>query len=566
MTKTLYLNLEDDVAKIVAKLKREKSESAVLVFPKKSFIFSDSINLKLLKKQIDMIDKEVFILTMDERGQEYAQAAGFQLKHLPKSSRANSFSDIRPRTTRVPETVAVAEMIAEVAAEEDAQDPEPVYEEPIIKTAPRRASAERSRSFITPAKISRPNIRSTEAAPLRVAHKDNVFMPAGSKVAPPRTRKSYRAYVIGFIALALVVVMLLVLVVLPSASIVVYAKNQSIARDLDITADVNAQTTDSSKLTVPVVVVNETQTIADNFQANGKKELGSKAEGRIAIYNLTGSPMALKAATTTLTVGSKTYVFKQDQPLVKALTSAASDANATVADVVATEGGESFNVPAGTRMEITNQAFGSQPQRLYAKTVTQIVGGNSRFVSVVSKEDMDNAQKELTKRVVDGINANLAAREARLVEGAYNISVISYITDKPEGTEGQNFASTLQVNISGLAFNENALKNMVRQRLLTTLGAGRNLQDANVDKVIYKIKNLDLQNGLMQLSLHYESNAKPNLQQQDIRNKVAGKTKEEASDVILANPDVDHIEITVQPAWQSSLPRFGSKIHLEIKQ
>lgn len=553
MTKTLYLNLEDDVAKIIAKLKREKGDQLVLVFPKKSFIFSDSINLRLLKKQVDMTGKQVSILTMDERGQMYAQEAGFDLKRLPTKSRSNSFADIRPRAARVPKTVTAAAVAASAAV---------VVPKRVAKPAA-PVAAPRARKIAKPETISKSKIHNELPA---VTSKDNVFIPPSSKVTKPHRRKSYRAYVVGFIALALIIILLLFLVVLPSASIVVFAKSQTVARDIDILADTKAQVADSSKLTVPAAAVDETQTIRDTFQTNGKKEVGSKAEGRVALYNLTGSPMALKAATTTLTVGSKTYTFKEDQGNVKALTSASSDANATVADIVATDGGESFNVPAGTRVEITNQAFGSQPQRLYAKTVTQVVGGNSRFISAISKDDLDNAQKDLTKRVVDGINANLAGSNKKLVEGAYNVTVQSFTPDKTEGTEAQSFTAELIVQIVGLAFDETGLKNMVRQRLLVSLGAGKTLQDVGQDSVIYRIKNLDSQNGIMQLSLHYESNAKPNIEPDQLKNKLAGKSKQEASDVILANPDVDRVEITVQPAWQSGLPRFGSKIHLEVRE
>lgn len=551
MTKTIYLNLEDDVTKVINKLKREKSAEVVLVFPKKSFIFSDSINLRLLKKQIDMLNKTASILTMDERGQLFAEEAGFALKRLPTKSRSTSFSDIRPRTQRIPKSVAAATAaIAELAAEETTD------------TIPRRASRPTSR-IASRAKSATPVAAASLAS---VTSKDNVFIPADSKVTKPKRRKSYRAYVVGFIALVLVVILLLLLVVLPSASVVVFAKSQTVARDLDVIADVKAQAAESSKLILPAVAVDETQTITDNFQANGKKEVGSKAEGRVALYNLTGSPMALKASTTTLTVGSKTYTFKEDQGNVKALTSAANDSNATVADIIASDGGESFNVPAGTRVEITNQAFGSQPQRLYAKTVTQVVGGNSRFISVISKEDLDVAQKELTKRVVDGINANLAGSKSKLVDGAYNITIVSFTTDKPENTEAQNFSAELKVTITGLAFDENALKNMVRQRILMSLGAGKELRAADKDSVIYRIKNLDAQNGIMQLALHYESSAKPVISANELKTKLAGKSKQEASDLILANPDVDRVEITIQPAWQSGFPRLGSKIKVEVRE
>ncbi len=558
MAKTIYLNLEDDVTKVVSKLKREKSDDVVLVFPKKSFIFSDSINLRLLKKQLDLLGKNISILTMDERGKNYAEEAGFILKTMPRSVRAHSLSDIRVRTAPVPQTVMPVTKPRRVKREE-ILEPHPI---PAIEA--RRAS-ERAVSQSQVKKMARPKPEPMLVQPLRIAKKDNVFMPPSSEVLKPPKRRSYRAYAVGFVALALIIALLLVLVVLPSANITVYAKTQSVARDLDVIANTSIQTPQSSNLTVPAVAVNESKTINDDFQVNGKKEVGSKAEGRVSLYNLTGQPLALKAATTTLTVGNKSYVFKNDQPTVKPLTSAANDSNATVADIIATEGGESFNVPAGTRVEITNQAFGSQPQRLYAKTVTQVVGGSSRYVSVISKDDLDSAQKELIKKTVASINSGLA-NNAKLVDGAYTVNVESFETDKPEGTETQVFAAQVKVTITGLAFDEKSLKGMIRQRLLTTLGSGKELQELEKDSVIYQIKNLDVQNGIMQLSVHYESNSKPSIRADEIKNKIVGKSKQEASDLILSNPDVDRVEMTVQPAWQSGLPKFASKITLEIKQ
>ncbi len=567
MNKTIYLNLEDDVTKVVNKLKRESGSDVVLVFPKQSFIFSDSINLRLLKKQLDLLGKKVSILTMDERGKMFAEEAGFEIKSMPRSVRARTFSDIRPRTAPVPPTVVEAEEIAEAEAPASEPTTPIILQRKIRKVAPPTIPQRSSRGLRSRTQNLRTasSVMVTPSPMAPVASKDNVFLPPNSRSLRPPRRRSYRAYAVGFIALALIVLVLLVLVVLPSATVTVFAKSQNVSRDLDVMADVKAQSTQSSVLTVPAVAVNESKSTADTFQVNGKKEVGSKSEGRISIYNLTGQPMALKASTTTLTIGNKAYVFKQDQGSVRPVSSA-TDPNAPVADIVATEGGESFNVPAGTRMEITNQAFGSQPQRLFAKTVTQVVGGSSRFISVVSKEDLDNAQRDLVKRTVEGINANLAGNNVNLVEGAYSVNVESFTPDQAEGAETQSFSAELKVNIAGLAFDELALKNMVRQRLLTTLGSNQKLQDVNQDSVIYQIKNLDVQNGLMQLAIHYESQSKPTLDAADLKNKIAGKSRQEASDLILANPEIDRVEITVQPAWQGGLPRFAGKINLEVKE
>ncbi len=539
MPATIYLNLDDDVAKIAAKAQKEKSSDVVLVFPKKSFIFSDSINLRLLKKQLDMMNKHASIMTMDEKGQMYAKEAGFDIKYLSKTTRPGSTSDIR-RSQSAPRRAA----------------PQPEMDAP---PRPRQV-----RKVIRRRVVAAPVVHSAPRA--RVEKLENVFVPADSRTISVPPRRSYRRWAISFIAVSLVVILLLVLVVLPSAQVNVYAKSQTVARDIEVIADVNTQQIDAAKLTIPAYAVNEAQSSRSTFQTLGKKEVGSKAEGRVAIYNLTGSPINLKAGTTTLNVGSKSYLFKSDQSGIKPLPSAAQDENATVADIIASNGGEDFNLPSGTRLEITNQAFGSQPTRLYAKTVTQVVGGSSRFVSIITKDDFAKAQQSLTEGVVNNINTKLKNNNQLLVEGAYKATVTNFTTDKAEGTEEPSFIAAEQVAITGLAFNESALKEMIRQRFVQSLGSGKTLQDVSDDTVTYKVKNIDTTNGLMQLSMHYESKAIPALEIKSLQSEIAGKKKSEAAELILSNPDVDHVEISLAPAWQTALPRFNSKIHVELKE
>src|SRR5436190_23477409 len=99
---SIYINLEDDVSRITTRLKHNPAKQVILVCPKRCFLFNDSINLRLLKKQTDLLGKEVFILTMDERGQLYAKEAGFALKFLPKAKGYGAMSDVKPQKKAVP--------------------------------------------------------------------------------------------------------------------------------------------------------------------------------------------------------------------------------------------------------------------------------------------------------------------------------------------------------------------------------------------------------------------------------------------------------------------------------
>lgn len=579
--KTIYLNLEDDVAKITAKVKAQRGEELILVIPKEAQVLADSINLRLLKKQVDMLGTKVSILTMDETGQVFAKEAGFPLKRLPKISRSRSVSDIRPAGERQP-----FEPMMATASVTTFKTPSQSVRKTIRKTAqevaPRPAQQRSIHQQLTQSrtsvKHSSPSIASKTAVrksrlenntwltptPINLNDRqDNMFMPPNSKSNKPPQRRSYKKAVMVFVALALITVVALVVVVLPSSNVTIYARSQTVARDLELVIDSNQDTVNAGSLTLPATKIDEVKQVSDSFNVNGKKEVGSKAQGRIAIYNLTGSAMNLRSSTTVLTVGNKTYYFVSDINGINALESPSKDSNATTADIVAADGGEDFNLPAGTRVEISNQSFGSQPQRLYAKTVTQVIGGSSRYVSVVSKEDIEVAQKALINKAVEEVNKNLSDGR-KLVDGAYNVEVTNFTPDKPEGAESTVFVASAEVKITGLAFNENDLKSMVRGRLTQTLGTDKTLQAQDKDSVVYKIKNLDLTTGLMQLSIHYESQAKPTIDKNGLITQLAGKSKEQASDILLTNPNIERVTINLAPSWQKSFPRITSKVRIEI--
>jgi len=572
--KTIYLNLEDDVAKTVAKIKAYKGEEVVLVIPKDSYLLGDSINLRLLKKQVDLLSTKVSVLTMDVTGKMYAREAGFPLKRLPKVAPSKSFSDIRPQTAiKIFKPHEVEDEVSEPVKKEI--EPKAPARKKVLRkvaaaggakagvAAPRVNS---SKVYKTNKQVAAQNLPSdwlTENNENTTPLSNNVFMPPDTDAKQLPHKRSYWKWAMGFVVVSVIAVLVLTLVVLPSATVTIYAKGQNVARDLELTINSNASAVDVSRLTLPASAISESKQASQSFNVNGKKEVGAKAQGRVAIYNLTGSPLNLREQTTALTVGSKTYYFVGDQNGIVALENANSDNNATVADIIAADGGEDFNLPAGTRVEINNQAFGSQPQRLYAKTVTQVIGGSSRFVSVISTEDISGAQTTLIRNAVDEINRSLP-NNRKLVDGAYAVDLQNFTTDKPEGTETTTFNASATINIRGLAFNESELRQMVRSRLEQTLGDDKTLQSPELDVVVNKIGRLDYDAGLMQLSLHYESVALPALDEAAIANQLTAKSRVEAEDILLNNPDIERVDMKVAPTWQSSFPRVSSKIRVEV--
>lgn len=550
MTKSIYVNLEDDIAKIGARLKKESADEVILVIPKKSQIFSDSINLRLLKKQADVLGKTVSIMTMDEIGQMYAKEAGLDLRFLPHTETAKGPSDIRRLVRDKSKPATSITRSSRVGATS-------------TRTVPSRKTVERKTS---------PAIKAAT-----VAITDTIFPQVDNAVQavknsmqlfPPSERTKswgfkFNRFSIGFVIIAALLVLALVTLILPRADIIVYAKTQSVARDIDVTVSSSISSPELSRLSLPAKKVSKIVPIEKNISTEGKKDVGSKAAGTVKIFNFTGKSLNLKAATTTLTVGTRTYVFASDQNGIKATPTKESSPNN--AQIVATGGGEPYNLPAGTRIEISNQVFGNQPQVLYAQTDTPIVGGSSRFISVVTDEDIIKAQNTLKTQATEELRSELKGQNIILPDDAFSITLNDFATSSSVGNETPNFSVSGKVNIEGLGFDTTELVNMMRQRILSTLGAQVNLQDTSLDTIEYTIKDLNIQQGIMHLTVHYESKAIGQVSVNDLSSSISGKSKEQASEILLANDQVERVDIQLAPSWQSSIPRFKQKINIELK-
>lgn len=560
MAKTLYFNLEDDIQQIADKLKHESTSDLVLVFPKKSYLFSDGVNLKMLKKQTDLLGKKVAILTMDERGQVYAKDAGFELKFLPGGGPRGGGGDIH-----VPRPQHTTHVTTE-------------HHVPVHVHTEHQASQEHHRHAVKPApqktvRLKKPKapIRHTGPVVPRVEVRDTVFpdlSPTTELLRERTARKDYRKKaLIGAVALFLIFVVVMVTIVLPKATVVVYAKTDPVARDVEVTVSAGASTLDVSKLVLPGRSVDTQLEATDKFTTLGKKEIGSKSEGRVRVFNFSSTPLNLKAGTTVLTVGEKKYVFKEDQNNIKVLQPRqASDPNAGhVAVIVAQEGGESLNLPAGTRVEITNQVFGSKPEFLYARTETEITGGNSRFLSVITDDDLNKAKSTLSDSLLTQLRNSLEGEGGILAEKAFTAEVLSFSTDKPVGTESPTFEASIKVQFKGISFSQSQLNELLRGRITQMLPTNKQLQPASGDTVTYKIKASDIPAGNSVLVAHFESKAVDIIEIDDVVADLKGKTKEEASEMLLARPEIGKVDIILSPSWQNSIPRFGSKITVEQK-
>lgn len=547
---TIYINLEDDVSKIVTRIKKQKSQEVVLVCPKRSFIFNDSINLRLLKKQVDLIGVQTWILTMDLKGQLYAKEAGFGLKFLPKITASKGFSDVKLNKFNKEKN--------NFTKTKNNTEPETQYLEKQIHEKNENTNPDKK----TKARILQ-NIMVSEHELTNDPHLQNF---------KNKFKQSKLKYLIVFPILILAILISTLLFVLPRAEIVIFPKTENITRGMEITAGINIPNSDALKLVVPAKRFSETLELTDKFQSQGKKEVGNKSSGMVNIYNFTSSPLNLKANTTVLQVGGKIYKLSQDAlqikpTLYKNSSTKEVDESTLVGpfEVVAEQGGESYNLPASTRLEVTNQVFGSRPQLLYAKAFTAISGGTSRYLSLVSDTDLVTSQKALMEKAIKQINSKFSSESLVVLENAFKSEILEFKTDKPAGSESPSFEAIIKTKISGILVNENEINNMVYERISQTLSNNKTLSKKTGIIKIQSVKP-DFDSGLLLITIHYQGDLVYKVDLTDIKSKLTSKKPENANEIITKNNEIGKIDIVLSPKWQKNLPILENNIKISVSE
>ncbi len=211
-------------------------------------------------------------------------------------------------------------------------------------------------------------------------------------------------------------------------------------------------------------------------------------------------------------------------------------------------------------MVISNQVFGSNPQFLYAKIDTAITGGTSRFISVVTDQDIKDGQTFLTNQLIQSLKDKLAKDNLTVAEKSYNIEIKSFITDKAVNSESPSFEAVLNANITGLGFDQGQLQKLVMDRISQTMSQDKTLELNEHGQIDYKIKSMDLQNEIAILLVHFEGKAVRKMDLNDLAQGLVGKSKSEVNEILKSRPEIEKIDIILAPAWQQNFPWFRQKI------
>ena len=353
-------------------------------------------------------------------------------------------------------------------------------------------------------------------------------------------------------------------VLLPRATVTVFARSEQVSRDLELGVDKNTSVADPDNLQIPGVPVVREVSQTKNFPTTGVKLTGTKAAGNVTIYNFTSNTLTLKAATTTLVVGGKKYFFTRDVTGIKPNGIANPDI-----PILAEQPGESYNVAANTKFQIVNAALGNQ--NVYGLNPVGISGGAATTSggNILSQVDIDKAVASLTDAVIAQAESDASAgagSSIRLVPSGVKVEILAKTANKNVGDAVDTFDMTLIAKVTGLGFKSDDVNNVVVAKINQVLSSDKYLIDDAQKQFTAEFKTIDIPNAKGVLAVHFNTTAAYKVDATNLVKILAGKNEMEIKEILLSKPEIDNVSVAFWPKWLThKAPRFNGKIEIKTE-
>lgn len=559
--KKVYIEIEDEITDVVDRLRRLPHSRIALFVPKRAFLLSSAINLKILAKKMKELGKEITIVTQDAAGQKNAAKAGLKaVEKLIKT--AIQFDAARPlirgeRPVRVPaQKVSISQVVHSHSAPLLAGIIEKVRERIRSK---KKGSAETRIVFSAPNKQALFTLILVSI--LLVVAIAYIALPGATIYITPRSTVLDPSFNVSFLD---------------------FEKNRASFRG-DVTSGLQVAS-------FPVDPPPFTKRIRQN--ATGKISRGQRARGTLTVINESNQPWELAATTRFQTDDG--LIFRTPRA-VRVPPAKPTGFGRLDVEVIADEI-DVRNQVIGTRGNIGPTQFflpglqhSANRKKLYAQSSAPFAGGTTEVVNFVTNADVEAAQKNLktliAKDALDELKTyleqeNLVKKTSLSLLPDRNLISIGepVITVPPDLVNAQigDFALTASYAVRGIAYDRRELISAMRERIATRADPDKKVVRVSEDDLTYKFLDRDERAGKVRLTVTMRAlqafeldpeteNGKRFLKK--ITDHIVGMRISQAKEFLQQQTEeIAGVEIKTWPVWAPTIPTIADNIKFVVKE
>lgn len=548
----LYVDIDDEITTLIDRLRSSKQKIVVLVLPKRATVLQSIVNMKLLKRASDEQKKNVVLVTSEAGIMPLAGAVGLHVAATPNSKPV------------IPNKPAGMDDEPESDIDESDFDPKANAAAPIGALAGTEALGPENEETIQldndepAAAAAGAGAKNTKKAGAAKAKKGK-----GKKPKVPDINSFKKKLLIGGAALtALIVVWVFAFMVLPKATIAIKTDSEDITKRLDVTFATNATEVDVDEDIVPSVVEQIEKTATESVAASGQENRGNKAQGEVSFslsdFSACGRSAIVIPAGTGVSRGNLTYITQKSVKLGRQGGNCQLE-NST--DVVAQAPGANYNVSNGN--------FSAPTQGVSARGSAD--GGSDNIIKIVTQSDVDSLRQKLESKTDGAVQSELATkledRNLFVIKDTFNSGNPEVHISAKAGDQVETINGTQKTVYSMVGVKKQDLESYVSKKVEADIDTGKQrVLNAGLDEATFKLQNQQNNSQQVQVSMDVTAMAGPKLDDNKLKEQIAGKKSAEVKEILKNYPGVTDVDVKMSPFWVSSVPKSASKVTITYEK
>ena len=605
----IYIEPEDDITDILANIKSAKNKIVALVPPKKAGVLRSAVNFKLIAKTARQNSKAIVLITSDESLLKLASAVkmpvaktlqskpqipeGFSMKTL--SDAPSDVIEAEKPVKKAPEAQKAETAKAKVEASESQEEGEDIDAEvhPAFKTA---KDAPKKEKEIETIELDSEDSKAKKA--VRSAKK-------GLPVKVPNILK-YRKFIIGgaCAVVAILVFCIWAFVIAPAAKIDVKIKTsaKNFSEEVSfVLEEANAKVEDGTFYVESKSIEKKAET---EYEATGELDKGQKATGTIQVTISKGTSASCSSTDSGASINAGSiFIFGEVAYKATSGISISSDdftttkrgSTCTVGEditlgtvnVEAVENGDKYNIAATTNgWSLNSDAWYADNLKFSSSEMT---GGTSEIVKVVSKEDIERAKGTLTlpseKEVLSELNSQFGS-EYLIIQASLEASEVKYTqTPDVEGEveNGKKAKLVAEKKYTVYAVKRSDINEYICKKAKEDLGDDtQTIYSSGVTGFQKKLTESDnvsadsekdsvffesFKRGDASITAKLKSTVlvAPEVNEAMVLEKSLGNKKHDVYTALSSINGVQSVDVQVSPSFSSKVPKDESKVKITIE-
>ena len=514
--KTIYLEIDEEVTSVIDKIRKTEFTDVILVVPKDASISQSVVNLKLIKRKAEELNKNVSLVTQDKVARNLAGKVGIATATtaamVPKIVSAESPEETAGPLEETNEVIFDKEAIPHEPEELTVVEGEDVQDEVEMHEDVDQKAADKTQSL-------KPKL-------------------------PWKWIALIGTLVVGGLLLASYIY-------LPRAKATIYVAAEKKPISLDFSGNKDAKL-DTDKVIIPTQIVEVTKEQSKTYPATGKKDAGTKASGDIVVANT--STTDYPALATFSPIGNSALIYVADVPItVKAK-------SMETIKVTAQNPGESYNLSAPTDF------YAVKAPSIKGTANSGITGGTTKTVSIVSQGDVNAAKDALAKEVGDTVTAEFSSKsnDLKIVDDTKKSEIVSSSASPDVNGEATDFTMTVKVTAKAIGFSMNDVTSIITAEVNRQLGSTKSIIDDGSKSAEIGVDSSDIATGKISGTIKTNAYVSSKLDEAAIKVELSGLNDAKATNYLAGLDGVSNSKLEYWPAFIRSFPRIKSHIFLTV--